>query len=209
MSAATNAQQYQRVWGRLEAGEAVEKVAEDEGLDAYGYPGRPRTTVVLPEWWADDGNCAVETTADHGREAAEAYVAASDWEPGGWVTVRAWRVGIERDPDTGEVSETREDEEAHKIALPEPAPECERGHEHDWCSPHEILGGLAENPGVWAKGGGVVIREVCRHCGAYRVTDTWAQDMSDGKQGLTSVTYEEADEASREWVESRDNEDAA
>lgn len=78
-----------------------------KSLDAYGYPGRPRTTIVLPGWWADDD------------------------------------------------------------------------------------------------GGGVVCREVCRHCGAYQVTDSWAQDMCDGEQGLTAVTYEEADAASLAWVGGR------
>lgn len=82
-------------------------------------------------------------------------------------------------------------------------PDCARGHSHQWESPHEVVGGLVENPGVVGHGGGVIIREVCRHCGAYRVTDTWAQRRDTGEQGLTAIHYEDADEASLEWIESQ------
>jgi hypothetical protein len=67
-------------------------------------------------------------------------------------------------------------------------PACPEG-EHDWQSP-QFLGGLQENPGVFGHGGGVIITECCMHCGCKRVTDTWAQDMSTGEQGLTSIAYE-------------------
>ena len=62
--------------------------------------------------------------------------------------------------------------------------------EHDWQSPHEIVGGHVENPGVQGNLGGVIIEEVCMHCGCARITNTWAQDPDTGKQGLESVSYE-------------------
>jgi len=77
-----------------------------------------------------------------------------------------------------------------KIALEPDEPECEDGEDHDWQSPIEIVGGIKENPGVYGHGGGVTITTVCMHCGAERVVDTWAQDSSDGEQGLESVSYE-------------------
>lgn len=86
------------------------------------------------------------------------------------------------------------------VAVEPQAPKCAAKAEHDWQSPHEVVGGIAENPGVHGHGGGVIIREVCRHCGAYRVTDTWAQDRTTGRQGLRGVRYEDADEDSLEWV---------
>jgi hypothetical protein len=46
----------------------------------------------------------------------------------------------------------------------------------------------------------VMIREVCAHCGRYRVTDTWANRGAE--QGYTDVSYEDADESSMEWVDS-------
>lgn len=82
----------------------------------------------------------------------------------------------------------------------EPVPPRCVAHNHDWRTPYSLLGGLRENPGVRGHGGGVVMRSVCRHCGIYRVVDTWAQDPVDGEQGLTSVTYLEADDSSLEWL---------
>jgi hypothetical protein len=76
------------------------------------------------------------------------------------------------------------------VALDPDEPECSGG-EHDWQSPHHILGGLEENPGVFGHGGGVIIEEVCMHCGCARITDTWAQNPDTGEQGLRSVEYSE------------------
>jgi hypothetical protein len=78
-------------------------------------------------------------------------------------------------------------------------PDC-TGDGHDWQSP-EMLGGLSENPGVVGHGGGVIVTEVCAHCGRYRTTDTWAQNRSTGEQGLTSVEYTVADNRSEQWIE--------
>jgi hypothetical protein len=88
------------------------------------------------------------------------------------------------------------------IAINPAEPKC-TAKEHDWRSPYSVLGGNKENPGVSASGGGVVIKEVCAHCGTYRVTDTWAQNPENGIQGLESVTYEQADDVSQEWIASR------
>jgi len=127
------------------------------------------------------------------------WTRSGDWEENDrtfWICDRAWPI----DPVTGEeIDEERVDV---RVAFEPAEPACEADG-HDWKSPHSVLGGLEENPGVWGKGGGVVIREVCLHCGAYRVTDTWAQDRSTGVQGLESVTYEDADDDSLEWVAAR------
>lgn len=101
------------------------------------------------------------------------------------------------------VEEVRVDEETHTVALEPVEPDCEQGRAHDWRSPHSVVGGCAQSPGVQGHGGGVIVREVCRHCGTYQITDTWAQDMSTGRQGLTSLAYEPADEVSSEWVAAR------
>jgi hypothetical protein len=93
-----------------------------------------------------------------------------------WISVRIFDADGEDIDDVTVTCEPRE-------------PKCREG-EHDWQSPHRIVGGIRENPGVWGNGGGVVIHEVCVHCGTERVTDTWAQDRSTGRQGLTSIRYE-------------------
>jgi len=77
------------------------------------------------------------------------------------------------------------------VQCDEDEPGCS-GSEHDWQSPIELVGGIKENPGVWGKGGGVVITEVCMCCGCKRTTDTWAQRPDTGQQGLTSVSYDQA-----------------
>jgi hypothetical protein len=87
------------------------------------------------------------------------------------------------------------------VTLHPEEPDCEDSHEHDWRSPVSVVGGCRESPGVWGHGGGVKIREVCSHCGRYRITDTWAQRKDTGEQGLTEVWFEPADVASAAWVE--------
>jgi hypothetical protein len=77
------------------------------------------------------------------------------------------------------------------VTLDEEEPDCEDGETHEWSSPHSLLGGLTENPGVYGHGGGVIIHEVCLTCGCKRTTDTWAQNRETGEQGLHSVSYEE------------------
>jgi len=47
--------------------------------------------------------------------------------------------------------------------------------QHEWRSPLELVGGLAENPGVWGtQSGSIVIREVCARCGSRRTTEVRA-----------------------------------
>ena len=99
-----------------------------------------------------------------------------------YVDIRIWEVDSD---DDAVWSETRVYEPAE--------PKCDEGNEHCWESPHDLVGGLKENPGVFGHGGGVIINEVCRHCGCRRRTDTWAQRMDTGEQGLHEVSYEVAE----------------
>lgn len=164
--------------------------------------------VILPGWTADDGNADVEyPDAESADEAAQEYVSGGDW--GGrsetsWVQVYTWRTAITLDEDGDPVTLTL-DKKDHTVEIEAEEPECV-ANEHDWQSPIEVVGGIKENPGVHGHGGGVIITEVCAHCGMYRVTDTWAQNPSTGEQGLTSVRYEDADDASMEWIEALQNE---
>jgi hypothetical protein len=68
-------------------------------------------------------------------------------------------------------------------------PECPGDFAHKWRQPYDLVGGLRESPGVHSHGGGVICTYVCMHCGCERVEDSWAQDPSDGSQGLESVQY--------------------
>lgn len=145
--------------------------------------------VMQPEiWHADDGSIEVESECETGEEAAQEYVDGGSWGDGetSWIDVLVWQEAIDCDGDICRVNEAE-----HTITVQPSEPACTES-EHDWQSPYEILGGLKENPGVWGSGGGVIITEVCLHCGCARVTDTWAQNPSNGVRGLRKVSYEEA-----------------
>jgi hypothetical protein len=82
-----------------------------------------------------------------------------------------------------------DDEEIATVVLPPEEPDC-TGDEHKWTAPFDLVGGCRENPGVWGHGCGIIIHEVCSHCGVRRVTDTWAHRRDNGEQGFTEVRYE-------------------
>jgi hypothetical protein len=197
---------------RLLAGDNPFTIARDTGcttakLSELDHDGDSsldnEVAVILPGYVADDGNAEVDyPDAESAAEAAQEYVDGGAWgetESTAWITVYVWREALVLDPDTGEVEEIQVGRDSHTATIEPDEPDCS-ADEHDWQSPHEVVGGIEENPGVWGHGGGVVMTEVCRHCGAYRVTDTWAQNMSTGEQGLTSVEYREADERSLTWI---------
>jgi hypothetical protein len=137
----------------------------------------------MTKFLCDDGNCEVEIEAASPEAAAQGYVETGDWgEPTStiWITVYVTPVG--GDPDF--------DREAHTVEIDPDEPSCESGEDHQWKSPIELVGGLEDNPGVFGHGGGVVIHEVCQHCGCSKTTDTWAQNPETGEQGLQSVSYD-------------------
>ncbi len=89
------------------------------------------------------------------------------------------------------------------VTIDPPAPACADDCEHDWRSPYSVVGGDRSNPGVWGSGHGHCrSREVCAHCGIYRVVDGGGTDSSDGTR-LTTTRYEDADQASLAWVAER------
>lgn len=117
-------------------------------------------------------------------DALKEYLSDCNYDPDDktfWVTLYYFTDDNEDDPNQ------------RKMEVPPYVPPCEDGHKHEWHSPIDIVGGIKENPGVFGNGGGVIIKQVCKHCGLLKITDTWAQDMTDGEQGLTSVTYERED----------------
>lgn len=159
--------------------------------------------IVFGNWFAHDAEAPWAEVEYEGEPDPQNYVDDGGWgdkqEDTYWVKVvvyrKTWRIAAD-----GSVSEERIDEKTVKVAIDPDEPECEVGREHKWCAPHEVVGGIKENPGVWGRGAGVLMTRVCKYCGVYCKTNTWAQDRTDGEQGLTSVRYEEADATSLEWV---------
>lgn len=170
-----------RVQELLRSGSTPADVAAEHGLELI-----ERCVIVDRDWHADDGSCEIELAAQSAEEAAREYVSGGEWgdrDRTRWIHVRVWRVGYDYEGEVVDVGE-----EHHRVTLDPLVPACVDGHEHDWYSPHEIVGGLRENPGVFGCGGGVAIHEVCRHCGCERVTNTWAQEAF-LQEELQSVAY--------------------
>lgn len=124
-----------------------------------------------------------------------------EFEAESWQEARTWAEDKAREGDYDKVTETiwvdvwvsdGEDEEGLTVDIDPEEPDCV-GEGHDWQSPHSIVGGCESNPGVWGSGGGVIVKEVCLHCGCGKTTNTWAQNPSNGVQGLTSISYEEGE----------------
>jgi hypothetical protein len=171
--------------------------AHDAAREAWLASDEPRDWEVYDE----TGRDTLHDVAPSDAEAAiEAWLTDGEWDTSeGTLHLTACAYPV--DPTTG----TKHDEGRvyGKVTIQPPIVACADASDHEWHSPYSVLGGIAENPGVWGHGGGVIIREVCAHCGTYRVTDTWAQDRSTGEQGLTEVSYEDADDASEAWVARR------
>lgn len=131
-----------------------------------------------------EGASEVLDATDHD----EAIEQAEEWLREGWertdetIWVHGYLIVTDSDGD--------EERERITVQIDPDEPSCTSDEGHDWDSPHELVGGIKENPGVWGHGGGVTIQEVCLHCGCGKLTDTWAQDPETGEQGLRSVQYE-------------------
>lgn len=157
--------------------------------------------LVTPGWHvteANDGNFIFYDMEDV-ESACHEYIDTGDWgdDPSGFFNMYVKKLAYSI--DTGNT--TWYNTHSLVIVKDQDEPECELT-EHDWQSPYSVLGGLKENPGVFGNGGGVIIKEVCKNCGVYKITDTWAQNPYDGSQGYTTVEYEPADDDSLEWIES-------
>ena len=124
------------------------------------------------------GDCELEDVTE--EEVIEQYADMGDWCDR---SETQWDTCYTRPKHLPDEEWTR-----HRVEIPPIEPRCSESV-HDWQSPHSIVGGCKENPGVWGNGGGVVINEVCMLCGCQRRTDTWAQDRATGEQGLVSVSY--------------------
>lgn len=140
----------------------------------------------------NDGGIAelcADNKPDAHAEAVEMLREFCEWGGPGTFTTTSWDDYAIAEGDS-EPAPDSDLWECHTAQLDPPEPDCEGNHTHDWQSPHDIVGGIKENPGVWGHGGGVTIREVCLHCGCGRLRDTWAQRSDTGEQGLESITYD-------------------
>lgn len=93
---------------------------------------------------------------------------------------------IERDSDGEELDRT-----SHEVVITcHPTdPPCVSGQKHIWRSPHFLVGGLQETPGVFSDGAGVRSEYACLRCGCGRSTETDGQCPLDGSRGHWVVTF--------------------
>lgn len=124
----------------------------------------------------------------------EAVEKAQDWLDGG-----DW--GEEEDYVSVKITDADGNEKKVELVVGGPTPpECMVGMGHKWESPHELLGGLRENPGVCGlQGTQLDITEVCGHCGYYRQTITKSSPNSYPRTP-ERVTYRKPDAKSLAWA---------
>lgn len=144
----------------------------------------------------DDGNSEIieAEDMDAAKEKAEEM-----WQNGSWDGKCLIDVYIQEiDWDGNDVGD-REEIEVECGEDPE-EPECVED-EHEWESPHEVVGGLSENPGVWSLGGTTIRTvEVCKHCGWHKKETNYGAQRN--PQQCDTIEYMEPDESSLAWVES-------
>ena len=135
----------------------------------------PPTYVYHEYDWTEHFDASSHTEAmawarDHARDGEYGEVTETIW-------VDVWVSTIAEDDDplweSGPIS----------VAIEPDEPTCEDGDEHEW-------GELS----VTGSGGGVLISDVCLHCGLLRTTDTWAHNRVTGEEGLTRVAYAPGDD---------------
>jgi hypothetical protein len=127
-----------------------------------------------------------------------ALAAAREWaEDGSWDERFLLEVIVRKVDDDGKEITRRY---LDVMVGPEtPEPPCPAG-EHHWIAPVQLVGGCDSNPGVHAHGGTAYSqREVCRHCGTYRVI--YRPGRQRGPDELEEeIYYERPDEATLRWL---------
>ena len=132
-------------------------------------------------WWAGDSNAAV-----HYPDAKSAGEAAREYADDGWgeIAETTWiHVWTWTQDEGGE----QHDREYHVVEIDPEEPDCVEDELHEWT-----------DEAVRGHGGGVLISDVCAHCGLTRTIDTWAQDRETGQQGLRSISYAPGDPPGRD-----------
>lgn len=152
----------------LDAGAEEDRQAEYWAFKRVQVDDEP-AALAADQFRCDDGSGAVVITAGSAREAAQSYVDDCDYDQ----RDSTYWVAVQVESADGNAATI-------KVAIAPEEPACVAGHVHRW-----------RDSGVRGHGGGVVQTEECRWCGVQRLTDTWAQDTTDGEQGLTGVSYEE------------------
>lgn len=150
----------------------------DATVAAAAALGKANYTVKIDGGQGGEETIEADSLADAMEQARE-LAADGDWD----ATDGTLWVDYSVESEDGEESDTG------TLTIHPHEPGCDDGGSHDWQQPHEIVGGIAENPGVLGSGGGVKIVECCMKCGCQKTTDTWATRSDTGEQGMESTSY--------------------
>lgn len=185
---------------------------QDNGWDVSGFTVEDMREFLeaeqrdLPRHYCT-GDGVVENILQ-AKDAVEAMDLAIDWWAEG-----SWENRTELDIFVREINPWDDDMEfpmdwkTIEVGEDPPEPDCEGADEHDWRSPHSVLSGLKENPGVWSEGGTrMVFRKVCKHCGCYRTETSVGAQRNPGE--LDRIEYDKPDEVSLRWVSKFSKEEA-
>jgi len=148
--------------------------------EPHGYHFRDRYDALLHDAESADID---EPVVEGSARPIYARVEASSYVPEGArqsaVTITAVRIG---------------EWETEDVDLPvDEDPNCPHCHGDEWLDDHDLVGGCAENPGVYGSGhGSVSVTAVCKGCGARRTVDHGATSWDSGRQ-ITQVTFGEPD----------------
>jgi hypothetical protein len=148
--------------------------------------------VPIPGLWlcrGDESGDIVE--ADSAEEAAEQWcdwVDETELTETQWDDVQVVPMVFDR---AGDVVKLDDKLKIITITTDPSEPTCPAHDEYvDSLGPEHIW----ENAGVSGHGGGVINDYRCSRCGLVRHEDTYAQRPDTGEQGLSSISYEEAEE---------------
>ena len=143
----------------------------------------------------DDGNSEIieAEDMDAAKETAEEIWQDGSWDNKIYIDVYIQQLDFDDEP-IGDM-----DEIEVECGEEPPEPDCADGEEHEWESPHELVGGLTENPGVWSTGGTTyVTKTVCKNCGIYRTETEYGSQRK--PQQCDKIEYEDSDDDSLKWV---------
>jgi hypothetical protein len=168
---------------------AIDKMESGDIYDLLQHT-EPETTDAEVEWYDDEGGRF--TVTGHAVQVTEETILV-------WVTAEEtggkWgdcldhaTYTVDGDPLAVFARQLATNVAEKSGTLELVPPDCIEGQEHKW-EPEQS--GCAENPGVFGNGGGVIIVEICAHCGCKKITDTWADDGSGGHR--EEVRYEESE----------------
>jgi hypothetical protein len=122
------------------------------------------------------------------KDCQEAMQLAIDWWKDG-----SWENKTEIDIYVQEINPFDDDMrfpmewETIEVGEDPPEPECTE-ESHGWETPHEIVGGLKENPGVWSLGGTTMVyHSVCSHCGLQKREFKYGAQRNPGQ--LDKIEY--------------------